>query len=414
MSGGLRQAWKGLPAPVRRTANQAVQAFGAAALPLTVMRQWRPGAAGGEPVIVAGLHGAAVGLGQGARLFARALADDGVDVRTLDVAQVLRAPVELGRWAPVPEDLPAGGVLVSHLNPPELALYLQKTGARLLQGRRHIGYWAWELPTAPPEWRRAFGYVDEVWCPSSFTASALRAMAPRRVPVRIVPHPMFVMPSAAPDRARFGLPQDACVVLQAFDLRSTVARKNPFGGLEAYLRAVPEEGGPARLVCKVVGIEAFPSLFAELKARVAVRSDLILIAETLSSQDMLNLTASADIVLSLHRAEGFGLLLAEAMCFGKATVATAFSGALDFMDRQSSVLIDWKPVAARDPQGMYRGALWAEPDLAEAAAELARLIGDPGARRSLGQRAQARAYSYFDRDAWLRAVGSGLSRPPPG
>lgn len=414
MAGELKQAWKALPAPVRRVANQAAQGLGRATLPYTVARRWRVGAAGGEPVIVAGLHDAVVGLGQGARLFCGALEQDGVDLRRLDVAQTLAAPVELGRRAAQPTDLPTAGVVVSHLNPPELELYLQKTGAQLLAGRRHVGYWAWELPTAPPQWRRAFGYVDEVWCPSSFTAAALRAIAPRRVPVRVVPHPIFVTPTPRPDRTRFGLPNEACIVLQAFDLRSTVARKNPLGALDAYLRAVPDDDGSARLVCKVVGAEAFPTLFAELRTRVAARSDLILISETLSSQDMLALTASVDIILSLHRAEGFGLLLAEAMWLGKAVMATAYSGNMDFMDPQSAALIDWKPVAARDPQGMYAGALWAEPDLGAAAVALRRLIADPAAREGLGRRGQARARRYFDRDTWLRTVRGGLTRAQPG
>ena len=411
MAEGLKRAWKALPSPLRRLANQANQAIGRAALPYAVTRQWRAGETGGEPVIVAGLHSAVVGLGQGARLFRQALEQDGVEVRALDVAQTLASPVELGRRAQPVEGLPAGGVLVSHLNPPELELYLQKAGAGLLHGRRHIGYWAWELPTAPPQWRRAFRYVDEVWCPSRFTAEALRAIAPRRVPVRVAPHPIFIMPATTPDRARFGLPEQACIVLQAFDLRSTIARKNPFGALDAYLRAVPIDDGSARLVCKVVGLEAFPKLFTQLQARVAARSDLILISDTLSSQDMLSLTASADIVLSLHRAEGFGLLLAEAMWLGKAVMATAFSGNMDFMDKDSCVLIDWKPVAARDPQGMYAGALWAEPDLDETAVELRRLISDPAARADLGKRAQARARLYFDRDTWLRTVRVGLTKP---
>jgi glycosyltransferase involved in cell wall biosynthesis len=229
-----------------------------------------------------------------------------------------------------------------------------------------------------------------------------------------VPHPIFVLPQVAPDRARFGFPDQACIVLQAFDLRSTAARKNPLGGLDAYLRAVPQASDRARLVCKLVGAQAFPDIFAQLKARVAEREDLILIADELSAHDMLTLTASADVILSLHRAEGFGLLLAEGMWLGKPVVATAWSGNMDFMDADSAALIDYKPMVAKDPQGMYSGALWADPDLDAAAERLRALIGDPAARVALGERARARALVDFDREAWLTSVKAlllGSGRP---
>jgi glycosyltransferase involved in cell wall biosynthesis len=399
----LKRVWKALPAPVRRLANLAEQTVGRATLPLVVARKWRRGRAAASPIVVAGLHEAVLGLGQGARLFTQALRNGGLDVTILDMEQALSAPRALSP-ARTGSAATSRGVIITHLNPPELELYLQRTGAQALQGRRHIGYWAWELPVAPHGWRRAFGYVDEVWCPSSFTASALRAIAPSKLTVRVVPHPIFVLPKVAPDRARFGFPDGACIVLQAFDLRSTAARKNPFGGLEAYLRAVPQACDKARLVCKLVGAGAFPEIFEQLKARVAERADLILIADELSSHDMLTLTASADIILSLHRAEGFGLLLAEGMWLGKPVVATAWSGNMDFMDADSAALIDFKPVVARDPQGMYQGALWADPDLDDAAQRLRGLVADPAERQALGERARARALIDFDRETWLANV----------
>ncbi|MHB8287357.1 MAG: glycosyltransferase family 4 protein [Caulobacteraceae bacterium] len=413
MRADLKRAWKALPAPVRRVANQAEQAFGRAVLPFAVARSWRRGRPAQGPVVVAGLHGAVLGLGQGARLFIQALQEGGVDATVIDMAPALTGPrtAHLASQGPT---APSRGVLVTHLNPPELELYLQRAGAEILNGRRHIGYWAWELPTAPLGWKRAFRYVDEVWCPSSFTAAALRAIAPSKLPIRVVPHPIFVLPQVAPDRARFGFPDEACVVLQAFDLRSTAARKNPFGALDAYLRAVPQASDKARLVCKLVGSKAFPDIFEQLKARVAERSDLILISEELSSHDMLTLTASADVILSLHRAEGFGLLLAEGMWLGKPVVATAWSGNMDFMDAESAALVDYKPMVAKDPQGMYSGALWADPDLEEAAQRLRELIADPAERAALGGRARARALVDFDRQTWatnVKALLLGSTHP---
>ena len=125
---------------------------------------------------------------------------------------------------------------------------------------------------------------------------------------------------------------------------------------------------------------------------------------------MLSLVASADIVLSLHRAEGFGLLLAEAMWLSKAVVATGWSGAMDFMDETSAALVDWTLTPARDPQGMYdSGALWADPDIVDAARQLSRLIADPLARTRLGAAARLRAERSFDRYGWLPTLREALA-----
>jgi glycosyltransferase involved in cell wall biosynthesis len=412
--GILRSAWKRVPHPARHAAHRAIKATDLELMPLRVAVRWRRGAPGGAPVIVAGLHRSSIGLGQGARLFAEGLGHGGLTTYPLDVGAHFPVPVDLvaGSIDEAPEE--TGGVIVTHLNPPELSHYLRRTDARALHGRRHIGYWAWELPIAPRRWRRAFGFLDEVWCPSTFTARAIEAIAPAGVPIRVVPHPVFVMPRPSPDRARFGLPAEACIVLLAFDLRSTAARKNPYGALEAYLRAVPEADGSAMLVCKVSGGAAFPALLADLQGRFSRREDLLLVTEVLSSEDMLRLEACADIVLSLHRAEGFALVLAEAMWLGKPTVATAWSGNMDFMSADTAALIDYTLEPVRDPQNhYYGGGVWASPDIAQAAQRLRDLIGDPAGRKAMGERARARGELLFNGTAWIRRTEELLNHGSP-
>ena len=402
--------WKRLPSPVRRRFHLLVTPVLKMFTPVRILRWWRKGAPPREPVVVAGLHASVIGLGQGARLFTEALRQAGLDVRPVDLCQDLSVPETLPRPARAPEA--EGGVLVSHFNPPELLFYLYRRGGRLLGRKRHIGYWAWELPKAPVAWKAALRYVDEVWCPSEFTAVAVRDLGEGRVPVKVVPHPIFVVPRPPPDRPRFALPDGACVVLVAFDLRSTAARKNPFGALEAYERAFPAPNGAALLVCKVVGAAAAPDPDEALRLRAARREDVRLLNQDLSEEDMLALVASSDVILSLHRAEGFGLLMAQAMWLGRAVVATAWSGNMDYMDADSAALVDWTYVAADDPQGMYSGAQWAEPDLDQAARLLRNLAFDPRARHDLAERARRKAEQAFDPARWLENVLPGLLGPP--
>ena len=410
----MKRIWKALPEEVRASAHVGLQAAAHRLTPLWVRMNWRSGRPPGGPVTIAGFYTSSLGIGRGVRLLTAALRRGGMDVQACDVGRVLRVSsdlaVEAGAEAAGQRVADGGGVLITHFNPPELYRWVQRTRGRPLRGRRHIGYWAWELPTLPPTWREAFAYVDEVWCPSRFTAEAVRAAAPAGLPVRVVAHPVFMTPRPAPDRARFHLPQGACVVLTAFDLKSTLARKNPLGAIEAYRRAAPGVDGSSRLICKLTPgrTPAERRLEAEVEAAAAGRPDIVLLREALSEADMNQLVASVDVVLSLHRAEGFGLLPAEGLWLGKPVVATGWSGVMDFLDAQSAALVPWSERPVHDSQDMYTQGWWAEPDLACAAQALGTLMQDPAARAVMGARARRRADQVFDAAAWLAYVASLL------
>ncbi len=406
----MKRIWKALPDGFRASAHLGVQAIADRLTPLLVRMNWRPGHPRGEPVTLAGFYRSSLGIGRGVRLLASALERGGVAVQACDLSDALQVATELDGDArlrtmdALARGEGAGGVLVTHFNPPELYRWIQQTRGRGLRGRRHIGYWAWELPTLPTGWRQAFDYVDEVWCPSHFTAEAVRAAAPEGMDVRVVAHPVFMTPRPGPARGQFGFPEEACVVLTAFDLKSTLARKNPLGAIEAYRRAAPRPDGRSLLVCKLTSGRhpAEQAMEAEVMAAVGDRPDIRLMREPLPEADMGRLIASADVILSLHRAEGFGLLAAEGLWFGKPVVATAWSGVMDFLDAGSAVLVPWTQSPVRDSQAMYKLGWWAEPDLAFAADQLRRLIDDAGARAEIGRAARLKAEQVFDADRWLR------------
>jgi glycosyltransferase involved in cell wall biosynthesis len=401
---GLQRAWRKLPKGARYAlfgvAKRGLEAF----RPLRVLSGWRKGNPGGPPVTVLGLHSAVVGLGEGARLAAGALEAAGLEVSREDVTAVYGIRSEL----PAPPVAPVqGGVVVSHINPPELMWLLALTGAEHLRGKKHIGYWAWELEQAPQAWARAFAYVDEVWALSEFNAVSLRAIAPRGMKVTAVGLPVSRFPRLAPDRAAFGITGNEPVVLAGFDLKSNAARKNPWAALDAYEAAVPAPG-EARLVLKVASAGADPEAFARLQARAAARPDILLLQEHLSDDGMRRLMASVDVVVSLHRSEGFGLFLAEAMWLGKPVVATGWSGNMDFMDEASAGLVRYSLVRGGVEAGPYAGGQWAEPDVGHAAALLGRLIREPEPRAERGRRALAKAEACFSQERWMARVRESL------
>jgi glycosyltransferase involved in cell wall biosynthesis len=183
------------------------------------------------------------------------------------------------------------------------------------------------------------------------------------------------------------------VVLVSFNLASSFARKNPFAAIAAFRGAFGDR--PDRiLVLKIGHPEHAPADFARL-AQMVRAPNIRLETQTLPPEDRHALTACADIVLSLHRGEGFGLVLAEAMLLGKPVIATGWSGNTDFMDATNAALVSYRLVPARDDRSVYRG-LWAEPDVAEAATLLRRLADDADLRRNLGERARASTLSRLD------------------
>jgi glycosyltransferase involved in cell wall biosynthesis len=394
----LHRLWRGLPPGLRRAAYTRTTAW-LAPHPDKIP----PPAYGG--VAICGETTRASGLGEGARLMHAALTKLGLPAWLLDAAP--RLP---GEAAGAPIHMPPPGVpLVLHVNSPLLPAALLRLPRGALAGRRIVGYWAWELPTVPPTWQAGVPCVHEIWVPSRFTAAALEPLAPGRV--RVVPHPVATTPPipSALGRADFGLPEPAFVVLASFSLASSFARKNPLAAIAAF-RAAFGAAPDKIMVLKVSHAEFWPEDLATLRDAIADAPNIRLETRLLPSADSHALTRCADVVLSLHRSEGFGLVPAEAMLLRRPVIATDFSGTTDFIDAACGVPVPYRLVPARDPRGVFEapGANWAEADVAEAASALIDLAAHPDRRRALGEAAFAQAMHRLGTaglQAALRALG---------
>ncbi len=386
----LHRAWRLLPAGPRRAAL-----LRGAALLAPRPDRVPPPASGG--VALLGEFSRPSGLGMGVRLVRAALEGMGVHTWAIDVDR------------PGRPEVPPGVPLVLHVNPPSLPLALLKVPRGLMAGRRCIGMWNWELPVVDPAWRVGMRYVHEVWVTSTFTAGAMRALV-GAVPLRVVGYPLAVVPPVPGPfgRGHFGLPADAVVVLVSFNLASSFVRKNPLAAVAAFRQAFGARADRV-LVLKVGHPGHFPEDFAALRAAVGDAPNIRIETREMEQGEAHALTACADIVLSMHRSEGFGLVPAEAMLLGRAVVATGWSGNTDFMDDSGAVLLPYRLVPARDPRGVLEveGAQWAEPDVDAAAEALVRLADDPAGRAALGARARAHAMARLG-DGGLRAAVAGL------
>ena len=346
----------------------------------------------GLPVRVEGFHEEILGIGETARQFHRALMDAGHPVERLALDRRLRPVASPG----TADEHPV--LRLSHLNPDQLLEHSMRLASAADRRQPHVGYWVWELPRAPQRWRAAARLVDRVWAPSRFAADAIAAALPASARVDVLPPPVLAQaPPASPPPV--ALDDDRVHTLAVCDLRSSAARKNPTGALDAFDRA--RNQAPARLVLKITAGEACPDALAALTARIGTRDDVRLITEPLSDAGMQALIAACDIALCLHRSEGFGLLAAHAASHGKPVIATNWSAPTEFLTPDGAALVDYRLVPVADPQGIYPpGQMWAEPELDHAADWLTRLIDDAELRARMGATAARETRAQLGPDAW--------------
>lgn len=332
------------------------------------------------PLIVSGFINGTKGISRAARLTVDALRAANLPVISHDLDGLFVAGD--GTAAPLPASQ-KGGVWLLHANPPEAISAMSRLPAEQWLGRYRIGYWAYELPKVPPQWVKAADVFHEIWAPTQFVADAIKNSGVTR-PVRVIPHPVAL--GAAP--YMHDPDADGFMVLAMGDLRSSAARKNLIGAINIYKQAFPEMIASRRLVLKVQSNDAHPDFLRSALTAAAGREDIDFQSRSLTDSEIAQLIASASVLLSPHRSEGFGLTLVEAFLSGVPALATGWSGNVDFMTGVPELLIRHQLVPVRDPAGIYRaaGLQWAEPDVADAAAKLAALAQSSDVRRQLAER----------------------------
>lgn len=277
----------------------------------------------------------------------------------------------------------------------------------LMQGRYSIGCWPWELPEWPSAWGHAWDYVDEVWATSRFTYGSYMRSA--TVPVLHVPHAVVADASEGARRADFGLPESAFLFCFSFDGLSSLVRKNPIAVVAAFQRAFPASERGMGLVLKGIRAPQGSARWSNLVAAIGSDPRIILIDESMSRGRLLDLYRSIDVYVSLHRSEGFGRNIAEAMLLGKPVIVTAHSGNMDFTLHDNAALVPARLCAVQQGEYPYgAGQLWADPDIDAAAEAMRRIIADRTWREALAERGQAFiAHAHSPRavgEAWARRL----------
>ena len=355
------------------------------------------------------------GLGESLRALARACATGGIPFVVRDIEQQLATRQADRSVAEHLSDDIRHRLSLMCVNPDMLKPVrplLERTRAA---GGYRVGYWYWELETTPRTWESAFEAVDEIWCATEFVAEALRRATDQ--PVVKLPPPIEVALRRRYERREFGLPDGRFLFLFTFDYNSFVKRKNPEAVIAAFQAAFPRGRDDVGLVVKSVNGVHRPERVAAMMALIGDDPRIAHLDRFLTRDESYGLIDATDAYVSLHRAEGLGLGLAEAMALGKPTIATAYSGNLEFMSASNSLLVDYRlvPIAPGEYLVDDERFVWADPDIDDAARHMRTLADDRRlARATRGRRPRdhCRAFRQGSRSrAHARpARGPGRSR----
>lgn len=393
-----RLIWQRLPRGLRRSVLARVTRVLAPRPTPVVCRSDR--------FIVVGYLRTCSGLGEAARLCYDALRAAGLFVAGIDLSAPMMQDAERADFEfQDGSALEGPGTLILHINAPWVPFALLLLGRRLVRGKRIIGFWHWELPEVPFDWSVGYPFVHEVFVPTRFVAQAVSNGDPNKK-IRIIPHPVALR--AVPlGNTKETEPIRSFTVLVVFNMISGFARKNPIAAIEAFRLAFGNDRN-ARLLIKATNAQSYQSGYERLLAAIQDAPNIELMTQQFSTEEMHALYRSADTVLSLHRSEGFGLVIAEAMLHALPVVATDWSGNCDYLNNSNGMPVRCRMVPSCDPQGEYNvnETCWADPDVLDASKKLIQLRCDQHLRSTLGRRAYEDAINYFSAEKYKNVIAA--------
>jgi len=324
------------------------------------------------------------GTGQIVRSVVAALAAEGIPYAVVPFTRTISRQQQVFR--DLGAAAPSFDTNLICVNADQVPLFFEIMRGQLLPGARNIGLWAWEVEDLPAAMAASESHLDEVWGISSFTAEALARSLTK--PVRAFPLPVVVPEVRRSTRAELGMP-DGFLFLFCFDYDSVFRRKNPLAAVAAFRQAFADRAGVV-LYIKTTNAERHAAESEALRAAVGVSANIVIRDAYVTSDDYFSMLDASDCYVSLHRSEGFGLTVAEAMALGKPVISTAYSATLEFANESNSFPVPARLVEVGDDAPPYPfRSRWADPNVADAAAQMARVYSDRVGAAAVGARASA-------------------------
>lgn len=314
------------------------------------------------------------GLGQSMRILARMIKEAEIPFVIKQINSPGRLMQNVSEWDEKINENVIYSINLIHINPNIWLEGYLNIDSTILDYRYNIGFWLWELENFPKEWVAFINAVDEIWTPSEFISNSIRKRTSK--PVTTVPYSISTNIHHMYNRDYFNISKQQFLFLIMYDLQSNSERKNPQGAIKAFMKAFDPEERNIGLVLKVSHLKCGKEL-NRIKEQLKGYSNVYYIEKNLSRDEVESLINAVDVLVSLHRAEGFGLPLAEAMCLGTPVVATNWSANTEFMDVDSSCLVDFSIIKLEKNIGIYKkGNRWADADINHAADYMRKLYQD--------------------------------------
>lgn len=337
-----------------------------------------------------------IGRGEDVRCTFRSLRSVGVRSSIVDIYGLV--PPEADQqleFAKYLTDL-SGDINIFHINGDEVENALAHLSHKRAWNGYNIVYPAWELSLYPEVWARQLDRFDEIWAPSKFVRDSLAAVCSK--PVVHMPLACEVLLASFLSRRYFGISETDYVFLFFYDLRSYTTRKNPQGVVEAFRRFLAKRPfAKASLIIKINGGDLYPAGVEHLRKELdSLEGHTVLINRVMTDNEVKNLIRCCDCFVSLHRSEGYGRGISEAMILAKPVIATAYSGNMDFMDVNTAFNVNYRLIPLSEGEYPYwKGQVWADPDLDQVAHFMTMLVDDPNLGREIGRRASAHMRKHF-------------------
>jgi len=303
------------------------------------------------------------------------------------------------------KNTPDANIQILHVTPHHYHRLVKKD-------KYNIGYAAWETSLLPPNWVEKINLLDEVWVPSRHNVEAFKNSGVT-IPVTCIPHTFDTSRKAEMQAVLENRNEDDFVFYSIFQW---LERKNPVGLIKAYLTEFKEHEKVV-LVLKTFAMTPGNHMEAD-QIRKKIQSikktlylptypRMLLITGLLSRDQIASLHTEGDCYIALHRCEGFGIPIVEAMMASRPVITTNHSGPVDFVKHEKTGwLVDsmMTPVSNM-PWDMYKGdGVWAEPDLMQARKFMREAFENRKKAQEMGKKAKA----WVKRNLSWEAVGGKM------
>lgn len=307
------------------------------------------------------------GLGEGCRLVVKEIQKVGVPyvIKNFSIDRNRGMQKDFSKKIPY-------GINLIQVNMHEFVYVLKELGLKNLDRHYNIAFWSWESELFPKEWIPLINVVDEIWTPSEFTSNSIRKVTDKTVVT--IPYDIRIEKKVFFDRAYFELPINKFLFLMLFDTNSIAQRKNPMAVINAFKEAFPNGNDKVGLIIKMN--HATKKEINDIRRQLE-GYNIYFINRMMNKEEVNRLVELSDVYISLHRAEGFGLVLAEAMVQKVPTIATAYSSNLEFQDEENACLVDYELIdVGKGLWPYHETSKWAEADVKHAASFMKRLFLD--------------------------------------